>query len=127
MNDIMKTMPNMKKGLWLLLLAVIIVPAALAIAHANDHARIKPFAPPSNFDSSEEGDISRMAAQHFDIVGEIFIMIPDENRIVVYDVSFNLAPGVRTAGFREGMYVGMKLNSEREVVSIERLDRNNFK
>lgn len=128
MNCNMKKSPYILKGLWRLVLAVILVAIALfSFADANDRARIKPFAPPSNFNASEEVDIPHIAAQHFDVFGEIFIIIPDENRIVVYDVSFNLAPGVRTAGFREGMYVGMKLNNEKEVVSIERLDKNNFK
>lgn len=127
MNHIIKKTPYILKRLWLLGLAVILVSATFSIAVADDGTRIKSFKPPTGFDSGEEMNISRKVEQHFDVVGEIFIMIPDEDRIVVYDVSFNLAPGTRTAGFREGMYVGMKLNSQGEVISIERLDKNNLK
>lgn len=127
MNHNWKKLPYILKRIWLLGVAVLLVSAAFSIAVADDGPRIKPFTPPAGFDSGEDVDMSRRVAQHFDMVGEIFIMIPGEDRIVVYDASFNLAPGTRTAGFREGMYVGMKLNSQGEVISIERLNKNNLR
>ncbi len=96
--------------------------AVFAYPAAADDSRLKSIQPPAEFDAGEI-DIHREATRHFDVIGEIHIIVPEEDRIVVYDVNFNLAPGTRTSGLREGMYVGMKLNSDDEVTSIERVPR----
>ncbi len=116
------TLSHANKRLSGLFLALVFAAVFAYPVAADDLGRLQSIRPPAEFDGGEI-DIHREAARHFDVIGEIFIMIPEEDRIVVYDVNFNLAPGTRTSGFREGMYVGMKLNSDGEVTSIERVPR----
>lgn len=111
------------KRLGWIFLALVFTAVFACPATADDYPRLKSIQPPAEFDAGEI-DIHREAARHFDVIGEIFIMPPPGgDSIVVYDVNFDLAPGTRTSGLREGMYVGMKLNSDDEVTSIERLPR----
>ncbi len=86
---------------------------------------VKSFQPPVEFDSKQM-DVSEVAVRHFDFIGEVFMVSSDGSRIVVYDTSFNIAPGAQVSGVREGMTVGLKLNNSREVTAVERLSlRNN--
>ncbi len=106
---------------WLFLLLLFAAVFTYPVAAENSD-RLKSIQPPADFDAGEV-NFHNKAKRHFDIIGEIHIIVPEEDRIVVYDVNFNLAPGTRTSGLREGMYVGMKLNSHGEVTSIDRVPR----
>lgn len=120
MNQDKNQLSYAKKGLVALLLTILCLAAGNPMAFADDRSQLKSLKPPANFDA-DEIDISREAVHRFDFLGVIDHISPYEPRVVVSDTSFDLAPGVRTTGLDRGMNVGLKLDSNRKVVVIERL------
>lgn len=126
-EKLQKTTPPWEKtGSWLsttAVAAVIIVMSVfvnISMGMTDSGPAVQPFQPPVAFDSSEI-DAAGVAMRYFDFVGEVFMVAGDGSRIVVYDASFTLAPGVSTSGIRQGMYVGLKFNENRQVAAIEHL------
>lgn len=106
--------------LWIFFLMPVLLSMVFSPAFADDDPQIQSFEKPAKFDVDGK-DIEKAVHRKFDVVHEVFLIASKKDRIVVGDMSFNLADGVSTAGVSEGMYVGLKLNPQREVIAIERL------
>jgi len=120
MNQKRTKMGHMANPRWMLMFLIVFF-LTVSISVAGDSmGEILQFQPPVRFDSGEE-DIVGAVMRHFDVVHVIDLITSDKNRIVVGDRSYNIAPGVRMTGLREGMYVGLKLNDKKEVVVVEQL------
>lgn len=115
-----KLQPPRVMFLKIVLLIILSGISGAAVSAADDSMSVKSFQPPVEFDSKQMA-VSELAVRHFDFIGEVFLVPSDGTRIVVYDTSFNMAPGVRARGIHQGMTVGLKFNNNREVVVVERL------
>ncbi|MGB9499059.1 MAG: hypothetical protein ACKVE4_04775 [Dissulfuribacterales bacterium] len=74
--------------------------------------------PPPEFDA---GRIikSGNAEDFFDVVGEVNLI--EDERIVVGDLEFKIAPGVHMSGIKRWSHVGLRFNKAGEVTACEKL------
>jgi hypothetical protein len=94
-------------------------PASDAEAIGSEPGAVfKKIKPPPEFNAGKilkSGNVE----DFFDVVGEVTLI--EDDRIVVGDLGFTIAPGVSTAGIRQWSPVGLRLNKAGEVVTCEKL------
>jgi len=84
----------------------------------SDRVKIDKIQPPPEFDFDER-QISYILNRRFNDFG--FIDSFNEERIVVGDVEYKMAPNASLSSVNEGNFVGVQLNDSGRVVGVERL------
>ncbi|MFO7840235.1 MAG: hypothetical protein R6X08_12145 [Desulfosalsimonadaceae bacterium] len=101
------------------LLILVLAVAAPAFSGENQ-ARIKGVKPAPHFDA-EETNISKAVRSRFDVIGKVNAAF--EDRVVISDRNFRLAPDADTHALREGAFIGANLNDEGEITAAEPLEQ----
>ncbi|HMA67082.1 MAG TPA: hypothetical protein VKO20_04615 [Desulfosalsimonadaceae bacterium] len=101
-------------------LLILVLAAASPALGGEDQARIKGVKPPPHFDA-EETNISKTVRSRFDVVGTVNATF--EDRVVISDRNFRLAPDADTHALREGAFIGASLNDEGEITAAEPLEQ----
>jgi hypothetical protein len=81
---------------------------------------IRPIESAPGFDAREV-DVKSMAERYFDFIGNVDIKLDD--RIVIDDGNFYIAPGKSVSNISQGDKVGIRVNGSGEVIEARRLQK----